>query len=225
MIASCGIWECLKLFNQLGVLTVGATQVRWNRANSYLLATAHEGDVRLWDTRKGVPFQYIAAHLQKIHGLDWSINQDNQLATSSQDCTVKFFDVENPRVVENALRTVCPVWRARYTPFGDGMTTTQLRRGENNLLLWSLADLSNPVHSFVGHTDVVLEFDWRRCRNGKERVWVWSFRPTLNPSYALCNRGWLPTGYVVEGSKYKDMAGRRKPSKGNVRFLWSYVKA
>ena len=64
---------------------VGATQVRWNRTNSKLLATAHEGDVRLWDTRKGsIPVQYIAAHLHKIHGLDWSLNEENQLATSSQ---------------------------------------------------------------------------------------------------------------------------------------------
>ena len=46
------------------------------------------------------------------------------------------------------------------------MTTTQLRRGENSLLLWSLADLSNPVHTFIGHTDVVLEFDWKRNRQG-----------------------------------------------------------
>lgn len=96
--------------------TVGATQVRWNRVTGNLLATAHEGDVRLWDWRKGSsPVQYIAAHLQKIHGLDWSTNQDYQLATSSQDCTVKFFDVNNPRGEENALRTVSPVWRARFT--------------------------------------------------------------------------------------------------------------
>jgi len=46
------------------------------------------------------------------------------------------------------------------------MTTTQLRRGENSLLLWSLSDLSNPVHTFVGHTDVVLDFDWKRSRHG-----------------------------------------------------------
>ena len=59
--------------------------------------------------------QYIAAHLHKIHGLDWSVSQDHQLATSSQDCTVKFFDINNPRTVENALKTACPVWRARYT--------------------------------------------------------------------------------------------------------------
>lgn len=47
--------------------------------------------------------------------------------------------------------------------------TTQLRRGENSLLLWSLSDLSNPVHSFLGHNDVVLEFDWKRSRLGRRK--------------------------------------------------------
>lgn len=47
------------------------------------------------------------------------------------------------------------------------MMTTQLRRGENSLLLWGLSDLSNPVHSFLGHNDVVLEFDWKRSRLGE----------------------------------------------------------
>lgn len=144
----------------------GATQVRWNRLSRYLLATAHDGDIKLWDQRKGTaPVQYIAAHLAKIHGLDWSPNHENQLATSSQDCTVKFFDITNPRRAETILTTSAPVWRARYTPFGEGLITVvvpQLRRGENSLLLWNIGNQNTPVHTFVGHTDVVLEFDWRR---------------------------------------------------------------
>lgn len=45
----------------------GATQVRWNRLSRYLLATAHDGDIKLWDQRKGTaPVQYIAAHLAKV---------------------------------------------------------------------------------------------------------------------------------------------------------------
>lgn len=51
----------------------------------------------------------------QIHGLDWSPTHENQLATASQDCTVKFFDITNPRRAENILTTSSPVWRARYT--------------------------------------------------------------------------------------------------------------
>ncbi|PSN51284.1 WD repeat-containing protein 59 [Blattella germanica] len=100
----------------------GATQVRWNRLSRYLLATAHDGDIKLWDQRKGTaPVQYIAAHLAKVSNL----------------------------------------------PFGEGLVTVvvpQLRRGENSLLLWNIANQTSPVHTFVGHTDVVLEFEWRKLK-------------------------------------------------------------
>jgi len=51
----------------------------------------------------------------QIHGLDWSPLHEDQLATSSQDGTVKFFDITNPRKAEGVLTTTMPVWRARYT--------------------------------------------------------------------------------------------------------------
>lgn len=45
----------------------GSTQVRWNRLSSFLLATAHDGDIKLWDQRKGTaPVVYISAHLAKV---------------------------------------------------------------------------------------------------------------------------------------------------------------
>lgn len=54
-------------------------------------------------------------------------------------------------------------------PFSNGLVTVmvpQLRR-ENSLLLWSTLDLNNPVHAFVGHDDVVLEFQWRPQKEGE----------------------------------------------------------
>lgn len=160
----------------------GASQVKWNKARHDLLATAHDGDIRLWDHRKGSsPVQYIAAHLSKIHGLDWSPiqGQEYHLATSSQDCTVKFWDVTNPCRAQSVLPSSSPFWRARYTPFGDGLITVvvpQLRRGENSLLLWNASNLRAPVHTFVGHIDVVLEFEWRKhCEETKDyQLVTWS---------------------------------------------------
>lgn len=54
-------------------------------------------------------------------------------------------------------------------PFSNGLVTVmvpQLRR-ENSLLLWSTLDLNSPVHAFVGHDDVVLEFQWRPQKEGQ----------------------------------------------------------
>lgn len=200
----------------------GATQVRWNRLSRYLLATAHNGDIRLWDQRKGTaPVQYITAHLANIHGLDWSLNHENQLATSSQDCTVKFFDTTNPRRAENIITATAPVWRARYTPFGEGLlmvVVPPMRRGENSLLLWNLSNPTTPVHTFVGHTDIVLEFEWRKHKDESldyqlitwskdQTLRIWQIEPFLqklcghDPEGDTANTGdVLPNGNVIDGS-------------------------
>ncbi|XP_076222881.1 WD repeat domain 59 isoform X2 [Nomia melanderi] len=188
IIASCSIdtfihiWDikdqrkpCLSLS-----AVAGSSQVRWNSLSPNILATAHDGDIKIWDQRKGnSPVQYIAAHLTKIHGLDWCPFQQNQLATSSQDCTVKIFDISNPRRAESIVTTNSPVWRVRYTPFGEGLVTIvvpQLRRGENSLLLWNTTNLSAPIYTFSGHTDVVLEFQWRhqKLENSDFELITWS---------------------------------------------------
>nr|XP_027223649.1 GATOR complex protein WDR59-like isoform X3 [Penaeus vannamei] len=162
------IWDTRETRKPIASLSAiaGASQVKWNKLNPHILASGHDCDVRVWDHRKpGQPMQYIAAHLSKIQGLDWSPNHENHLVTSSNDCTVKFFDILNPRKAENFINTLSPVWRARYTPFGEGVVAVvvpQLRRGENSLRLWSVTDMSSPVHTFVGHSDVVLEFEWRQ---------------------------------------------------------------
>lgn len=65
-------------------LTAGATQVRWNRLSRYLLATAHSGDVKLWDQRKGViPVQYITAHLSNVIFISILISLNLHFAVSA----------------------------------------------------------------------------------------------------------------------------------------------
>ncbi|XP_061731812.1 GATOR2 complex protein WDR59 isoform X2 [Nerophis ophidion] len=162
----------------------GASQVKWNRRNQNLLASSHDGDVRIWDRRKpNTAAEYVAAHLSKIHGLDWHPDNEFILATSSQDNSVRFWDFRQPRKYLNILSCQVPVWKARYTPFSNGLVTVmvpQLRR-ENSLLLWSTLDLNSPVHAFVGHDDVVLEFQWRPQKEGTKdyQLVTWSRDQTL----------------------------------------------
>uniref|UniRef100_A0A3P9KZL8 WD repeat domain 59 n=1 Tax=Oryzias latipes TaxID=8090 RepID=A0A3P9KZL8_ORYLA len=162
----------------------GASQVKWNRKNQNLLASSHDGDVRIWDKRKpNTAVEYVAAHLSKIHGLDWHPDGEFVFATSSQDNSVRFWDFRQPRKYLNILSCQVPVWKARYTPFSNGLVTVmvpQLRR-ENSLLLWSTLDLNSPVHAFVGHDDVVLEFQWRPQKAGSKdfQLVTWSRDQTL----------------------------------------------
>lgn len=220
MLASCSVDTFIHIWDlrdsrrpSLSLSAVAeASQVRWNRISSNILATAHDGDIKLWDQRKGTaPIQYIAAHLAKIHGLDWNPASETQLATSSQDNTVKFFDTNSPKRAEYVITTNAPVWRARFTPFGNGLITVvvpQLRRGENSLLLWNTANRATPVHTFVGHRDVVLEFEWRTQRPGDtdfqlvtwskdQTLLVWKIEPFLQK---LC-------GYEPEDVRDEDEVG------------------
>eukprot|EP00794_Sanderia_malayensis_P018843 gene18843-20739_t len=167
MDTSIHLWDLREHRRPMQTFTTvaGPSQVKWNHKNEYIFASAHDGDVRVWDTRKGnIPLVYIAGHLSKINGLDWSPNNESCFVTASNDKTVKFWNINTPKQAKGTLSSESPVWRARYTPFGDGLLTVvvpTLRRDENNLLLWNCFDLTLPVHTFTGHQDVILEFQWR----------------------------------------------------------------
>ncbi|CAI5781925.1 complex WDR59 isoform X2 [Podarcis lilfordi] len=182
----------------------GASQVKWNKKNAHCLATSHDGDVRIWDRRKpGTAVEYLAAHLSKIHGLDWHPDNENILATSSQDNSVRFWDYRQPRKYLNILACQVPVWKARYTPFSNGLVTVmvpQLRR-ENSLLLWNVFDLNTPVHTFVGHDDVVLEFQWRKQKEGSKdyQLVTWSRDQTLRMWRVDCQLQRLCSNDLLEG--------------------------
>lgn len=56
-----------------------------------------------------------------------------------------------------------------------------LGRGENSLLLWSNSKQTDPICSFVGHTDVILDFAWRPNRetNTELQLVTWSRDQTM----------------------------------------------
>ncbi|RLN90283.1 hypothetical protein BBJ28_00025235 [Nothophytophthora sp. Chile5] len=136
--------------------------------------------------------------MQKIYGLDWHPQRMYELLTCSEDKTVKFWDVTQPRVSQGILTTGAPVWRAQYTPFGDGLVTIS-QRVDNTLRLWALSHgdgnenggngaetdpsgansassvTAELVHSFVGHGDLVKGMAWRvRPQTGMYQLVSWS---------------------------------------------------
>ena len=84
-------------------------------------------------------------------------------------------------------------------PFGEGLVTVtlpQLRRGENSLSLWNIMDINSPmaspVNTFVGHSDVVLEFQWRSQRLDGEPVYFqFHFLSDFWVSVPGVKRGWM----------------------------------
>lgn len=148
----------------------GATQVKWNRQDSHIIASSHDKYLRVWDDRKGAyPLRSIEAHDTKIYGVDWNRTRSTGIVTCSLDKTIKFWDYADPEDhPERIIKTCFPVWRARHTPFGWGLLAMP-QRGNNDLHLYDRRRgeghehyaAAPPVHKFEGHQDQVKEFLWR----------------------------------------------------------------
>ncbi|TVY50967.1 putative RWD,RING finger and WD repeat-containing protein [Lachnellula cervina] len=180
MLASCAVdgfvheWDLRR--PRRPVLTfcdwfAGATQVKYNRQDSHILASSHDRWLRIWDDRKGsTPLRSINAHESKIYGVDWNRTRTTKIVTCSLDKSIKFWDYENDvDEPERIIRTDFPVWRARHTPFGWGVlampqdTPGNLHLYDRRLQEDDIKDgLSPSVATFPGHgNSKVKEFLWR----------------------------------------------------------------
>lgn len=148
----------------------GATQVKWSRQVSHVIASSHDKYLRIWDDRMGAyPVRSIEAHGTKIYGIDWNRHEQNRIITCSLDKSIKFWDCDNPEdVPERVIKTPFPAWRARHTPFGWGLVAMP-QRGNTDLHLYdrrptnerSSCEIVPAVARFEGHRGQVKEFLWR----------------------------------------------------------------
>ncbi|KAH0597716.1 hypothetical protein MHUMG1_04087 [Metarhizium humberi] len=180
MLATCSVdgyvhWWDLRRPRQ-PVLTfcdwfAGATQVKFNRQDPHILASAHDRFLHIWDDRKASePVKSISAHTSKIYGIDWNRTRSTGIVTCSLDKTIRFWDYgKDDNELEHVIRTDFPVWRARHTPFGWGLLAMpQNEPGDLYLYdrLWGedspVEVAPNPVAVFPGHGDhKAKEFLWR----------------------------------------------------------------
>lgn len=156
----------------------GANQVKWNRHDQHVIASAHDSRVFIWDVRKNsIPVAVIKAHSLKVNGIDFSRTEANKIMSCSNDGTVKLWDfakdIDNPVF---SIETDFPVGRARFTPFGTGAVIMPSRGGRNTLSLVDIKDKTGTIqleskYDFSAHTEPVREFVWRSkgsCPNGLE---------------------------------------------------------
>ncbi|TIA44175.1 WD40 repeat-like protein, partial [Aureobasidium pullulans] len=155
----------------------GATQVKWNRRNPHIVASSHDKYLHIWDDRKGaLPLKTIEAHQTKIYGIDWSRTDETKIVTCSLDRTIKVWDYEFSEIEpERVINTPFPVWRARHTPFGNGVLAMP-QRGDHDLHMYDCRPsnltntpaLTEPNYRFTGHDEQVKEFLWRGRGNVDE---------------------------------------------------------
>jgi len=149
----------------------GATQVKFNRQDSFTLASSHDRWLHVWDERKpSEPVKSITAHTSKIYGIDWHRTCSKTLATCSLDKRIKLWNYDSADAPVSVIKTDFPVWRARFTPFGRGLLAMP-QNEPGNLHLYdcglnaegAMHNHSHPVKVFEGHGEdhKAKEFLWR----------------------------------------------------------------
>lgn len=147
----------------------GASQVKWNFQNPNILSSSHDHYFYVWDLRNNIkPLHKIDAHHRKINSVDFSRTHENKIVSSSNDGTVKFWDLsEDLTTAKSVIHTGFPVWRARHLPFGHGCAIMPLRGGSNAIYLTNHSELEgesnlDACQVFKGHSDRVTDFLWRK---------------------------------------------------------------
>ncbi|KAF2005353.1 hypothetical protein P154DRAFT_518855 [Amniculicola lignicola CBS 123094] len=160
---------------QFADFEAGATQVKWNRKNDNIIASSHDRFLKVWDKRNGaIPLTTIDAHNTKIYGIDWHRADEHKILTCSLDHTIKLWDkvgIDND-IAEpcRVIRTDYPVWRARHTPFPNGILAMP-EQGSSALNLYTHdaggpeddTNIAEPAYAFSAHEEDanVQEFLWR----------------------------------------------------------------
>lgn len=148
----------------------GATQVKYNRQEPYIIASSHDRWLHIWDERKSCePIKSITAHTSKIYGVDWNRTKSTNIVTCSLDKSIKFWnyasDVDEP---EHVIHTEYPVWRARHTPFGRGLLAMP-QNEPGDLYLYDKRRLGETPKDVV--TDPVAVFPGHGHNKAKEFLW------------------------------------------------------
>ena len=157
-----------------------ASQVKWNFKDSNILASSHGNDAFIWDLRNGsTPLVKLEGHESSVNSIDFNRFKSSEIMSSSNDGTVKFWDYK--RCVTDSIKTVqtdFPIWRGRYLPFGEGYCVMPMVGGDNSIYLMNLDKTEDddetkngdcvskssklqPIYTFKGHSDRVIDFLWR----------------------------------------------------------------
>lgn len=140
------LWDTRKLHKAAGTTKfplATASFVRWNKKDSLLLLSAHEGRACVWDLRKfSNPLSQYFASTQTLTDINWSTVDKSQFLTCDNSSKVKIWSVKNTSnicSIDNTNNTRLST--ALYTPFGEALVTAC--SSTNSLYYYDMKHLSS----------------------------------------------------------------------------------
>lgn len=138
----------------------GADRVAWSCFNSFVFATTHMDEIRVWDTRKSSYMFSLVHHTMDITSIDFSKTNPDHLVSSSIDGTVVLHDLISPDSTYFRVPVDSPVRLVSTTPFGDGFVTVS-DNDDSRVRLWSVRNLEAELVDVFQASGHVKKLDWR----------------------------------------------------------------
>ena len=116
-----------------------------------------EGQVYVWDAKKGKVLTCITHHSKPVYRLCWNPHDVNALVSTSSDCTAVVFTPEGKIV--RKYKHPMQVYGCEWSPFNKDVIATGCH--DNRVRVWDISDTSqNPTHELQGHKARVFNVAW-----------------------------------------------------------------
>jgi len=144
------------------------TSVSFNERGDHLAVGTKKGNVHLWDIQKLRKISITKLHSERIGVISW---RGTSIATGSRDRTIAMHDLRSSsrnasNLETNATRIqfhaqeVCGLkWSPNHMQLASG-------GNDNNLCVWSHANVSRPLHNFTQHIAAVKAIGWSHVTEG-----------------------------------------------------------
>jgi hypothetical protein len=162
LLASCSldsytfIWDLRKKpsnpVNSFSSWNQGIYLVKHNMNNMWLLATAQQDSVWIWDIRKGsIPMLTLPKinHGSRISALDWHPMNENLLLSGNLDGHITVYDMNHVDATPHNIKTNSSIVKSKFSPFGLGIISMS-SKSLKNLDFWAFDQADSPsahVHS------------------------------------------------------------------------------
>lgn len=192
------IWDIrtpLQTVHSFATVTSCAQHVRWHPQNDFYLASSHEGEVRLWDTRKISHVSFITAHTATISSLEWYPKAtDSELVTCCTDGWIKLWNTNNPKESKATIKCKGVSFvKTRYLPFGHGLVSIQ--KNDPQIRVWSLVDGTISQIGILTGQGSIKSFDFRKSYD--------NHIVSLSQETSSMVRGWTLTAAMQEDCGYE----------------------